>query len=80
VIFRRADRKERRNVLRGKAVTGARGVSLKCTFGVKYILKNSFGKTTEIGGVYAGFSPVQPDGRKGFHQLVVVIEGNSNNM
>jgi hypothetical protein len=80
VIFRRADRKERRNVLRGKAVTGARGVSLKCTFAVKYILKNSFRRTTEISRVYAGFSPVLPDGRKQFHQRVVVTEANSNNI
>src|SRR5208283_120984 len=51
---------ERRNVLGGKAVTGAMGVWLDFAFAVKSIFRYFMPATPEIAGVYAVFSPVLP--------------------
>jgi hypothetical protein len=48
------------------------GVSLNLSFAVKSIFRKSLPQTTEIARVYAGFSPVRPDGSLRFLQPLVV--------
>jgi hypothetical protein len=62
----------------GKAVTGARGVSPKRTIAVKYILSKNCWGTTEIVGIYAGFSPVLPDRVPRIIQQLVVAGSEDN--
>src|SRR5215831_5635221 len=52
-FFRRADRKERRSVLGGKAITGARGVSLEGLF----LVKSIFGFFCRKRPKSSGFTP-----------------------
>jgi hypothetical protein len=80
VFFRRADRKERRNVLGGKAVTGAIGVWLNVSFCVKGIFEKSLWESAEIAPVYACFSPVRPAGPEVFLQPLVVAQSHDNYM
>src|SRR5215469_6150629 len=70
-FFRRADKKERRSVLGGKAVTGARGVSLEGLFLVKSIFAFFLPETSEIVRFYAMFSPVRANGPHTIQQPLV---------
>jgi len=69
---------ERRNVLGGKAVTGAMGVWLELIFGVKSIFQKIIRGTAEIAGVYAMFSPVLADKCLGNPQPIGFAAGRHN--